>query len=470
MTMGQTWSSAPSGSSTNYSHDETTRMSSIIEETERIEAESEELLNAIRLAKGEEQVRAGNYSGSKWNFLKKAPAAPESKLVIEYPATLERKVWQARPTAKAATKNISSQVTKRREKKPPISAQGQEHYQNETSNAKGHMKELRLLEVAIARANQFDLIKQRESIKSQLALEKAAENKAQREAYIIMKKEKHETRRELKAAAKESKRLRIRQRAEKKAAKIAEAKMKKDQLKKKREEEEMAAMKEDLRIALALARGRKTRTTKDAGNNLTAYQKKTVKEDLRIALALARGRKTRATKDAGNNLTSYQKKTQREHDLPNYYQKKTLGARFLKNKKTRFAEFSVLEDSRDDPDEEATDLSRVKNEFIQWKRSLSRLEKEEREEAEGMGTIEKIFLCAGSLCVCANEKDSLYVATSEKESHPRKGPPSRPFARPRLNKSSLGSTSKIPNLRKPNGQHNNRPRHQLAASFRQTKS
>ena len=195
-----------------------------------------------------------------------------------------------------------------------------------------------------------------------------------------------------------------------------------------------------------------------------------MKEDLRIALALARGRKTRATKDAGNNLTSYQKKTQREHDLPNYYQKKTLGARFLKNKKTRFAEFSVLEDSRDDPDEEATDLSRVKNEFIQWKRSLSRLEKEEREEAEGMGTIEKIFQCAGSLCVCANEKDSLYVATSEKESHPRKEPPSRPFARPRLNKSSLGSTSKIPNLRKPNGQHNTRPRHQLAASFRQTKS
>ena len=436
MNMGQTWSSAPSGSSSNYSHDETTRISSIIEETERIEAESEELLDAIRLAKGEEQVRAGNYSGSKWNFLKKAPAAPESKLVIEYPATLDRKVWQARPTAKAATKNISSQMTKRREKKPPVSVQGQEHNQDETSNAKRHMKELRLMEVAMARATQFDLIKQRESIKSQLALEKAAEIRAQREAYIIMKKEKHETRRELKAAAKESKRLRIRQRAKEKAAKIAEAKMKKVQLKKKREEEEMTAVEEDLRIALALARGRKTRTTKEAGNNLTVYQKK----------------------------------TQREHDLPNYYQKKTRGARLLKNEKTRFAEFSVLEDSRDDPDEEATDLSRVKNEFIQWKRSLSRLEKEEREEAEGMSTIEKIFQCAGSSCLCANEKDSLYVATSEKESHPRKGPPSRPFARPRLNKSSLGSTSKIPNLRKPSGQHNIRPRRQLAASFRQTKS
>ena len=144
-----------------------------------------------------------------------------------------------------------------------------------------------------------------------------------------------------------------------------------------------------------------------------------VKEDLRIALALARGRKTRTTKEAGNNLTVYQKKTQREHDLPNYYQKKTRGARLLKNEKTRFAEFSVLEDSRDDPDEEATDLSRVKNEFIQWKRQLSALEKEEREEVDDMGTIEKIFQCSRSMCSllpeCANRKDSFHMANSEQE-------------------------------------------------------
>ena len=253
MTMGQTWSSASSGSSTNHSHDKTTRMSSIIEETERIEAESEELLEAIRLAKGEEQVRAGNYSGDYWNFLKRAPAAPASKLVIEYPSTLEQKVWQARPTAKAATKNISSQV---REKKTAVSARGREHYQDETSNAKRPTKESRLIEVATARANRFYLIKQMEGIKEQLALEKAAEKRARQEANIIMKKEKQERRRELKAATKERKRLLIRQRAEEKAAKIAEAKIKKEQLKKRRKEEEMAAMKEDLRIVLALANGR----------------------------------------------------------------------------------------------------------------------------------------------------------------------------------------------------------------------
>ena len=180
MTMGQTWSSASSGSSTNHSHDKATRMSSIIEETERIEAESEELLEAIRLAKGEDQVRAGNYSGNKWNFLKRAPAVPASKLEIEYPTTFERKVWQARPAAKAATKNISRQVTERREKKPTVSAQGQEHYKDERSNAKRPTKELKLMEVATARANQFDLMEESKRIKAQLALAKAAEKRAHR--------------------------------------------------------------------------------------------------------------------------------------------------------------------------------------------------------------------------------------------------------------------------------------------------
>ena len=411
MTMGQTWSSASSGSLINHSHDKSARMSSIIEETERIEAESEELLEAIRLAKGKEQVRAGNYSGNTWNFLKRAPAVPASKLVIEYPATLEHKVWQARPTAKAATKNISNQVTERREKKPTISAQGQEHYKDETSNAKRPTKELRLMEVATARANQFDLMEESKRIKAQLALARTAEKRAQRVAYIITKKEKQERRRELKDAAKERKRLLIRQRAEEKAAKIAEAKMKKEQLKKRREEKEM------------------------------------VKEDLRIVLALANGRKARKTKEAGYNLTAYQKKTKRGHDMPNYQKK------------------SLLEYARDDPDEEAPDFSRMKDEPIQWKRLLSALEKEEREEAEGMGTLEKIISqCARFSCtllpVCANEKDSSYVANSEQESHPRKGPPNRPFARPRSNKPNLGSRSMSQNLCRPSGQNNTRPRRQ----------
>ena len=384
MTIGQTWSSASSGSSTNYSHDKATRMSSIIEETERIEAESEELLEAIRLAKGEDQVRAGNYSGNKWNFLKRAPAVPASKLVIEYPATLEGKAWQARPTAKAATKNTSNQVTERREKKSTLSSQGQEHYKDETSNAKRPTKELKLMEVATARANQFDLMEESKIIKAQLALAKAAEKRAQREAYIFMKEEKQERRRGLKAAAKERKRLLIRQHAEEKIAKIAEAKMKKEQLKKRRKEEEMAAMKKDLRVALALAKGRKSRKTKEAGYNSTAYQIKTKKG----------------------------------YDMP-FYQKKTQGARFLKNEKKRFADADKLKVAREDRDEEATDLSRVKNEFIQWKRQLSALEKEEREEVDDMGTIEKIFQCSRSMCSllpeCANRKDSFHMANSEQE-------------------------------------------------------
>jgi hypothetical protein len=103
-------------------------------------------------------------------------------------------------------------------------------------------------------------------------------------------------------------------------------------------------------------------------------------------------------------------------------------------------------------------LSRVKNEFIQWKRQLSALEKEEREEADGMGTIEKIFQCSRPMCsllpVCVNDKDS-----DEQESHPRRGPPSRPFARIRSNK-PIGSRSRSPNLRKQNGQNNTLPRRQ----------
>jgi hypothetical protein len=199
--------------------------------------------------------------------------------------------------------------------------------------------------------------------------------------------------------------------------------MKKEQLKKRRKEEEMAAMKADLRIALALAKGRKARKTKEAGYSLTAYQKK----------------------------------TQRGHDMPNY-QKKTRSARFLKNEKTPSADFSVLEHARDD------DLSRIKDECIQWKRQLPLHDKEEREEAEGVGTIERIFQCGGSHCallpMCANANYSLYEATSEKESRHRRVPQSRPFARPRSNKPSLGSRSKSPNLRKPGGQNNTRPRRQ----------
>jgi len=216
-------------------------MISIIEETEQIEAESEELLEAICLAKGEDQVRAGNYSGNKWNFLKRAPAVPASKLVIEYPATLEGKAWQARPTAKAATKNTSNQVTERREKKPTFFAQGQGHCKVETSNAKRPTKELKLMEVATERANQFDLMEESKRIKAQLALAKAAEKRAQREAHIFMKEEKQERRRELKAAVKERKRFLIRQCAEEMIAKIAEAQMKKEQLKKRRKESKDSA-------------------------------------------------------------------------------------------------------------------------------------------------------------------------------------------------------------------------------------
>jgi hypothetical protein len=427
MTITQNESYATSGSSTAHSHDKITRMSSIIEETERIEAESEELIEAIRRAKGEEQVWEEKYSGNKWNFLKRAPAASASKLVIEYPTTQERKnkppfydspERQSRPTAKAATTNISNQVTERREKKPSISADGQEHCQDETSKAKRLMKELRLMEVAKAKANQFELMEQSDRIKAQLALEKAAEKKAQREAFIFMEKEKQERRRELKAAAKERKRLLIQQRAEEKAAKIAEAKMKKKQLKKKKEEEEMAVIKEDLRVALALAKGRKARMTKAARYDLTAYQKK---------------------------------------------QKKAQSASFLKNEKNRFSDFSVLEDLRDVYEEETTDLSRIKNDFVQGKRLLSDLEKEEHEEVEGMGTIEKLCSWTGSTCGllpgCTNEKDSSIIAISEYEPRPRSGPPpNHSFARLRLNKPSHGRRSKSPNLRKPSGKNNTQPR------------
>ena len=102
-----------------------------------------------------------------------------------------------------------------------------------------------------------------------------------------------------------------------------------------------------------------------------------------------------------------------------FYQKKTQGARFLKNEKKRFADADKLKVAREDRDEEATDLSRVKNEFIQWKRQLSALEKEEREEVDDMGTIEKIFQCSRSMCSllpeCANRKDSFHMANSEQE-------------------------------------------------------
>ena len=147
--------------------------------------------------------------------------------------------------------------------------------------------------------------------------------------------------------------------------------------------------------------------------------------------------------------------------MPNY-QKKTQGARFLKNEKKRFADADKLKDARDDRDEEATDLSRVKNEFIQWKRQLCALEKEEREEADGMGTIEKIFQCSRPMCsllpVCVNDKDS-----DEQESHPRRGPPSRPFARTRSDK-PIGSRSRSPNLRKQSGHNNTLPRHNRPSS------
>ena len=152
-----------------------------------------------------------------------------------------------------------------------------------------------------------------------------------------------------------------------------------------------------------------------------------------------------------------------------YHQKKTRSARFLKNEKTRFADFSVLEHARDEPDEEATDLSRIKDEFIQWKRPLSPRENEEGEEE--LGCLDRILLFAASSCyVCEDTKDSLYVITSEKESRPRKGPPSRPlFERPRSDKPRLGSRSKSPNLRKPSGQNNTRPRRQPHTQHRSYK-
>ncbi len=61
------------------------------------------------------------------------------------------------------------------------------------------------------------------------------------------------------------------------------------------------------------------------------------------------------------------------------------------------AQNAMLKDARD-RGEEATDLSRVKNEFIQWKHQLSALEKEEHEEVDDMGTMEKIFKCSRPMC------------------------------------------------------------------------
>ena len=80
------------------------------------------------------------------------------------------------------------------------------------------------------------------------------------------------------------------------------------------------------------------------------------------------------------------------------------------------AQNAMLKDARD-RGEEATDLSRVKNEFIQWKHQLSALEKEEREEVDDIGTLEKIFQPMCSLLpVCVNRKDSFHMANSEQES------------------------------------------------------
>lgn len=205
---------------------------SILKKTERLEGDADDLLEAMRLSKQKKQVGAEKNSGNKWSFPKKR-VPTNSKLVIEYPTRNSSALLLQPPTAMAANKNISKQETMRQVTKPTNSAQGQEQNPQDKRGdciwLEGGRAKKRLMDVANTQARQIELMRQAEKIKALIALEKAKEKKAKREALIFMKREKQERKRETKAAAKERKRetkaakklLLMQLRMEEKAAQIA---------------------------------------------------------------------------------------------------------------------------------------------------------------------------------------------------------------------------------------------------------
>ena len=307
-----------------------------------LDGEAEELPEAIRLAKQSEQVNTKKNMTSKGNFLKKDRPVPASKLVIEHPTPLKRD----KTTAISAGKHIPKQMTERIGTKPFNSALGQEqNTKYDTSATNWLTSKLLLMEVAKSKAKQIDLKNKGQGIKARLAHEK----KAEKMAMIALKKQEQERRREMKAAVKEMKLLSIQQRAEEKSARIVAKKLMKAQMMKKKELDEVAAMGEDLRLALVLKKKRKARNVKEKKRQQT--------------------------------MAPYQKK----------------------NKKNKFADFSVLVDMHDENDLIAgkpIDLSIVKNEIVGLKEKLSRLqgEEEEPEKSDVMGSIENFFSCIGTPC------------------------------------------------------------------------
>ncbi|KAL3777065.1 hypothetical protein ACHAW5_007777 [Stephanodiscus triporus] len=393
-TMSQTQYSVLSVSSPIYIHDKDTRRSNI-----RLEEEANDLLEAIRLSKRKKQVGAEKNLGNKWSFLKKR-VPTNSKLVIEYPTLSSSTSLLQPPTATAATKNISKQETK------PLtySAQGQERIPQDKRGdyiwLEGARAEKRLMDIANTKARQSELMKQAEQIKALIALEKAAEKKAKREALIFMKREKQERKREIKAAAKEKKLLLIQQRTEEKAARIA------------------------ARIA-------------------TAKAKKLAKS-------------ARNAKELGYNSTAYQKNRRRGYDLP-AHQNKTQSDRFVKNEKN--CSSKARDDLSDEMKSMKTELAQLKLGLFEHRNDT-----EEWEEDDDMNLLENLLSCAVSSCtlpVCANDRNYLSSASSELKKLPRRGwLSSQPSSALRPSKKSLNRYSKSQTPRNQIALNNTRLRHQ----------
>jgi hypothetical protein len=270
--------------------------------------DAEELNEARRLAEQPEQVNTKKIMSSKRNFLKKVGAVPSSKLVIEHPT---------KTTEIYAPEDTPKRVTERGETKPSSnSALWQE--QNPTNDLRAANRlpssMLLLLEVANSKATQIYLKNKCKGIKMRLADEKRAE----KQAMIAIKKEEQVKRREMKAAVKEMKLLSIKQRAEEKSARVAAEKLMKAQMMKKKKLDEVAAMEEDLRVALVLRNERQARNTKE--------------------------------KEHQSTMAPRQEKTKR------------FGTTV--NKRNKFADFSVLVDMQDESIKNTDVMSRIENFFL----------------------------------------------------------------------------------------------------------
>ncbi|KAL3781652.1 hypothetical protein ACHAW5_000078 [Stephanodiscus triporus] len=260
--------------------------------------------------------------------------------------------------------------------------------------------EKRLMDIANTKARQSELMKQAEQIKALIALEKAAEKKAKREALIFMKREKQERKREIKAAAKEKKLLLIQQRTEEKAARVA--------------------------ARIATAKAKKLATS------------------------------ARNAKELGYNSTAYQKNRRRGYDLP-AHQKKTQSDRFVKN------DINCLSEARDNLSDEIksmkTELAQLKLGLFELRNDT-----EEWEDYHDMNPIEKLLGCAVSTCtlpVCANDRNYLSSASSELRKLPKRGwLSSQPSSALRPSKKSLNRYSKSQTPRNQIALNNTRLRHQ----------